>query len=997
MPKKVKTPDYEATSGHSAGIHQRHVIDTAGSEVYRIQWSNDGQKLAIPNANRDIAIWDINQREPHRHLSGHTDRVYDVSWSPADTNQLASVSRDGRVLLWDVVNGIVYSTFQLESRANFSVAWSPDGRNVASATRNTVFIIDVHTGQIIKKLLGHSQSIYCVAWSPDGKVLVSGSADSRIVVWSALTWQKITVLEDHSSGIIDVAWSPDGTMLASGSADCTVRLWDTQNWRAAVVLEGHSRYVNAVSFAADARFLASKSGDDTVKIWSTGDWKLTHTIAEKRGASGPYLSSLQFHPHMPILATLGEDDVGVRLWGFNPPAMLTAGTSTQAVHYVNAKVVLVGDSGVGKSGLGLVLCNRPFEATDSTHNRHVYSFDTQTEEHPDMQITRETLLWDLAGQPGYRLTNQLHLNDVSVALVVYDSRHEIDPFSGVVHWVKALRQAQKMDEGGGALKIFLVAARTDRGVVGISQRRIEQFMNDMGIERHFNTSAKEGWGVAELREAVREAIAWDALPRVSSTRLFDQIKRFIVSQSEAGAVLVDSESLRTMFAMAQEIADTAELKAQFETCINLLIARGLIERLTFGDLILLQPEMLDAYASALVNAAKDQADGLGYIAEADVLNGNFKLPSALRLQNKKRERVFLSATLHKILQHEVALREQTDAGAFIVFPSQFTRQAPDLSGQTGQKIRFAFEGSIIKIYTTLVVRLAQTGFFALNELWQNAALFTSTSTEAQVGLFLQMESDSEGELLLFFDDDASDYVRYQFEEYVQTHLRRRAFAGSVRRMLSLTCECGYTIPDEVIALRKSKRHTSVNCPICARELSLLDGRESAEHGRRWIKQMNVVANRERDKAAASSTLSGKQMTEDFDVFLCYNSHDRELVKRIGLALCGLGLHPWLDEWELRPGKRWQDLLSQQISKIKSAAVFVGGEIGPWQNMEIEAFLDEFIKRGCPVIPVILESCVEAPKLPPFLRNITWVDFRQSTPNPLERLKWGITGEKTPRM
>lgn len=997
MAKKVTDSSSAGLPNQLSSIRLRHVLDSAQSEVYRMQWASDGQKLAIPNANRSIAIWDINQREPGRHLTGHSDRVYDVSWSPVDSNQLASVSRDGQVLLWDVVNGLAYNKFQLDSRANFSVAWSPDGRNIACATRNTVLIIDAHTGQTIKKLLNHSQGVYCVAWSPDGKTLASGSADSRIVVWSTLTWQKITALEDHTNVIIDLAWSPDGRMLASSSADCTIRLWNTHVWRAAVTLEGHSRYVNAVSFSADGRFLASKSGDDTVKIWSTGDWKAVHTITEKRGASGPYLSSLQFHPQMPLLATLGEHDVGVRLWGFDPPAMLTAGATVQAIHYVNAKVVLVGDSGVGKSGLGLVLCNRPFELTDSTHNRKVYSFDTQTEEHPDKQVTHETLLWDLAGQPGYRLINQLHLNDVSVALVVYDSRHEVNPFSGVVHWVKALRQAQKLDEGGQKLKIFLVAARTDRGVVGISERRIQKFMSDMGIERHFNTSAKEGWGIAELRETIKAAIAWDTLPRVSSTRLFDQIKRFIIEQSESGAVLVDSEALRTMFVMAHQMKDTAELKAQFETCIDLLIARGLIERLTFGDLILLQPEMLDAYASALVNAAKDQADGLGYIAEEDVLNGNFQLPSSLRLQNKKRERVFLNATLHKILQHEVALREQTDGGAFIVFPSQFTRQAPDLSEQTGQKIRFAFEGSIIKIYTTLVVRLAQTGFFALNELWQNAALFTATSTKTQVGLFLQMETDSEGELSLFFDEKTSNYVRYQFEEYVRAHLRRRAFGGSVRRMMSLTCDCGYTIPDDVIALRKSNHHTSVNCPICSQELSLLDGQEAAEQGRRWIKQMNRIASQESEKAAAVATLSGKQMTEDFDVFLCYNSRDRELVKRIGLALCEQGLHPWLDEWELRPGMRWQDLLSQQIGKIKSAAVFVGGEMGPWQNMEIEAFLDEFVKRGCPVIPVILESCIEVPNLPPFLKNMTWVDFRQSSPNPLERLKWGITGEKTPRM
>lgn len=109
----------------------------------------------------------------------------------------------------------------------------------------------------------------------------------------------------------------------------------------------------------------------------------------------------------------------------------------------------------------------------------------------------------------------------------------------------------------------------------------------------------------------------------------------------------------------------------------------------------------------------------------------------------------------------------------------------------------------------------------------------------------------------------------------------------------------------------------------------------------------------------------------------------------------MGLLPWLDEWELRPGLVWQRQLEQQIAQIKSAAVFVGKEgIGPWQRQEVEAFLRQFVQRGCPVIPVILSNAPQKPNLPIFLDGMTWVDFRKQEPRPLEQLIWGITGKRS---
>jgi hypothetical protein len=133
---------------------------------------------------------------------------------------------------------------------------------------------------------------------------------------------------------------------------------------------------------------------------------------------------------------------------------------------------------------------------------------------------------------------------------------------------------------------------------------------------------------------------------------------------------------------------------------------------------------------------------------------------------------------------------------------------------------------------------------------------------------------------------------------------------------------------------------------------------------------------------------------EFDVFLCHNSADKAAVKQIGKQLVRRGIRPWLDEWNLPPGRLWQPVLEEQIQKIKSVAVFVGDDgLGPWAEVEVHAFLREFVKRRCPVIPVILPSAHEVPKLPVFLDGMHWVDFRKDDPDPIDQLIWGITGKR----
>ena len=141
------------------------------------------------------------------------------------------------------------------------------------------------------------------------------------------------------------------------------------------------------------------------------------------------------------------------------------------------------------------------------------------------------------------------------------------------------------------------------------------------------------------------------------------------------------------------------------------------------------------------------------------------------------------------------------------------------------------------------------------------------------------------------------------------------------------------------------------------------------------------------------------MESNFDAFLSHSSEDKSIVKRIGEALKKRGLKVWLDEWELQPGKPWQEEIERALESSHSTVVFIGPKgMGPWEEPEMRGALEEQIHRKIPVIPVLLPSVSDTIKLPLFLRRNTWVIFRSSLEDQeaIDRLYWGITGKKPNR-
>jgi WD40 repeat protein/RNase P subunit RPR2 len=831
--------------------------------VRSVAVSPDGIWAASGSDDKTVKIWDLETGQCRSTLKGHTAKVKSVAITP-DGKRILSGSDDNSVRVWDVGSGWVVATLEGQTGSAWSVVALRDNVRALSEAGFTLRLWEVASGKCLKTIKCDrygADGVFGSAVNPAGTQAVSGHYNGEVRLWNLETGQCLATLKGHSDIVNSVQITPDGRFAVSGSDDKTVKVWDLGAGACVGTLEGHQYKVLSVAISPDGTLIASTGfTDHTVRLW---DWNsgACLQVIEAAGRASPM--SVAFSPvgSRLVVGTAASIILVYRLTGARaaPPAEPTR-------RYVNAKVVLLGEGTVGKTSLAHRLIDDQYVVKDRTHGMNVWPLPLPLP--PDATIDREALLWDLAGQEDYRLIHRLFLDETALALLLINPQKD-DPFAEAGDWLKALDTASDNDGAQRRAARLAVFSQVDVGEPKLGKAKLDRFCRDHGFADWLITSAKNGRNCSDaenggepskLKLLIADRIPWDKLPWTATPRLLAELKSALLAMRDTSDI-----RLLRFAELAQRLEQTLPGErfgeSDVRTAVSLLANHGLARLLKFGDLVLLQPELLNGYAGAVIRAARAHTDEIGCVQEAEIYGPKFDFTGVERLKHRPDEELLLRAMVQTFLDHSLCIAEDTPHGRQLVFPSQYRREK-DLPRDPDVFVSYTFSGEWQTVWTTLVVRLWYSQEFSHKELWRNAAEFESPKRYT-LGLKIEnRQGEGTATISLYFDHEVPDDLRVLFIEYAHRHLAK--YACEVTRDRRYVCpECGKPVKDlEAVRRRREAKRDFITCQECDERVPFLDfieQRLQSDPVARKILAMDETATRELDAQALEQILIGHMM------------------------------------------------------------------------------------------------------------------------------------------
>ncbi|MEO7632666.1 MAG: TIR domain-containing protein, partial [Blastocatellia bacterium] len=634
---------------------------------------------------------------------------------------------------------------------------------------------------------------------------------------------------------------------------------------------------------------------------------------------------------------------------------------------VSAKIVLMGNSAVGKSALALRLVEDRFEEQVSTHGMRLWSLPP---ERLSVEIAappgeqREVVIWDLGGQEEYRLVHQLFLHDTTMALMLLEPTRDGN-FTDIHEWNLGL---EKRLRGRMAAKL-LVGTQADRINHDLIDRlRIEETLGKCGMKGFHLTSAKADIGIAELRTAIAGLIDWDELSKTTRPRLFQRIREVIDEQRKRGEIVL----LYTTLANLIRDAEPEEFDiAAINTVVEQLARQGAITdtRLSTGErALVLQIGYVEIYAGSLIRIARDasRAGGVPALELTDAIyRKNFPGIEDKDRLTPLQERTVIECVIELMIEHGLCLKHER----LLVFPTLFPESVASEADKVKHTVSlfYDFSGAIDNIYSSLVAQLAASGKFGRVRLWKDRAEF-DLAGQGVCGLQRMDRPGGWSHLDLLFGEKVSKDTQALFTVFVEEHLQKEGV--TIREVLEMDCRKGdFRFEESLVQQAIAVGNSEMICPLCGERTPIVEGAQKVRSGNPSVANEIYALRKAIEEKKRRDIDDAKREMKSVRCFVSYSHQDEVLRATLDKHLSSLRREGIIEAWNDRmisAGTEWKDDLDGNLESARIVLLLVSPDFIDSDycvDVEVKRALERHAAGEARVIPIILRQVEGWDKMP----------------------------------